>query len=384
MKFNKFKEIKSKAIEILDLDESAKLSDYKEAINEAINEAEQELNERGGGDGPADIGDYFFDLIRSMRNYGKLRAKYKMYQRKKIKNEGTIEKAEKTSKFEIEKEQEEYVEGVQTKSEAMQKAANDEEGRKQIQDDAAKSKDVGKNKIATAGDLKLKKLTGRLKASMSTADENWGTYELDNTPPLTWMAKRWSAQKALSDADYEYNKAKLFADIGLEFDPENKDFATKTIKEGTEKSNKKKEKAKELEAKTAEEQAAAEDKFTEEEKEAMAEVQPMLTKFIGYVSEYEVLAKAIDEELKKSVSDKKEELKKEESEDKKTSISNKIKKLEETIKKRTDDLKDIQKDANKAKDDIPTGKLKKAKLEDKLNDMLKNWEDVQAEHKGGR
>lgn len=385
MKFNEFDKIRKKAIEINGLNESAKLSDYKDSLNEAIDA----INETGEeGVGSEDIGDFFFGHLKAMKSLAILSARYPMIAKKKNKIEL---KAYEKSKA-IEAKGKEVKEQTRENLRANWKAKLDklpvekrEAGREAAKQAIDKKIDFIDQKVKA----EIQKINSKGRADVSQVSDKWSRIEGRNSLPREVWSHRWSASKARTDGNAEVDLIEMKIAVDEKYSNKEGGSMDQQIEKLHKKAQQEKadseEKAKEAEELAKKEENAQFDKLDDATKEAMQELQPILNDFIKFTSEYESTGEEIITTYSE-LENEEDDYEKMDDEEKKANADEhkeSINKLKEEIKKSKAELDESKKSANKAKEELKNKKevAKKGGLWETINKQIQTFVDAQEQYK---
>ena len=347
MKFDEFKKLREKAIEINGLDESADLIEYKDSIHEA-SEAVNEME---------DIGDFFFGHLKAMKSLAILIARYPMTAKKKTKIE--LKAYEKVKTVELKGEKAKEVQRDKLKEVWKLKIE------KLPQEKHAAAREIAKKNI----DQKMSFFDQRIKAEVSKVNSKsrddinqvsakWDRIQGRNELPRKVWNDRWNAAKARIDGNAEADLIEGKIAIEEKYSDGENGSIDKQIERFQKKAKEEKEEAEEK-AKEAEEKAKAEekeqfDKLDDEAKEVFLEMQPILNDFINSTSKYEAATAEVISTFKE-INLEKDDYKKmddEEKESNKDDHKQTLSKLEEELKTYKEEVKEHKKTANTSKDEL--------------------------------
>lgn len=378
MKFNEFKKIREKAIEINGLNESADLNEYKDSIHEAI-EAVNEME---------DIGDFFFGHLKAMKSLGILRARYPMIAKRK--NNIVLKAYEKVKSIEhkAKDKREAYRDSLEQKwRDKINKLPLEkrEIAREAMKNDVNGKIDLFNQKV----DAEVKKVNIKSRNAENSVSDKWDRIQGRNELPRKVWSDRWTASKARLDGNYEVDLIEGKIEIEERYNDKESGSMDQQIERLRKKAQKEKAdsevKAKEAEARAKAEEEEQFDELDDNTKEALKELQPILNDFINAISKYESIATDIENSYGEIDNEKDDynKLSSEEKEESKEEYKETISKLKSDIKSSNAELIQSRKDANLAKSKLDEKKdaAKKAGFWESIQKQIAAFNSAQENHK---
>ena len=378
MKFDEFKKIREKAIEINGLDESADLNEYKDSIHEAI-EAVNEME---------DIGDFFFGHLKAMKSIAILRARYPMIAKRK--NNIVIKAYEKVKSIEhkAKDKREAYRDSLEQKwRDKINKLPLEKRdiAREAMKNDVNGKIDLFNQKV----DAEVRKVNTKSRNAENSVSDKWDRIQGRNELPRKIWSDRWTASKARIDGNVEVDL--IEAKIAIEERYSNKESGSmdQQIERLRKKAQKEKAdsevKAKEAEARAKAEEAEQFDNLDDDTKEIFQELQPILNDFINASAKYDSVAGDITNSLSEFDTEKDDfnKLSDEDKESNKEDHKETINKLKEEISKSKEELAEAKKEANEAKNKLKDKKesASKAGMWDSIQKQIADFERSQNDYK---
>lgn len=360
MKFEKFKELRENAIRKLGLNEDAELSEYKTALNETELEADN-------------WGDFFFDLLRSMRNISRLKAWYTVYNKKRLKLYMAKVNLQQQTKANTVKQEEKAKEA----GEKMLAGAKDPKQKEALEAKIKQQISMIKKKT----ELTTKKQIAKISAQEKDLDAWMRRKEDKNELKINYIARKWTYTKDLADANLEYSKGKAELDAIKKFFPDSDPKKLEGIMKGATEDQKKKEaKAEEVKKKADELQKQTEEANKEKMEEFKKEFEPKMAEFNKATSEFEAAADEVLMDKEKLVEIKKMIEESDDDEEKET-LRGEIEKGEEAVKESKKKMVKARKAANEIKDSISMEKAKKIGMDKGFQQLFDEWQKKQDEFK---
>ena len=378
MKFDEFKKLREKAIEINGLDESADLIEYKDSIHEA-SEAVNEME---------DIGDFFFGHLKAMKSLAILIARYPMIAKRK--NNIAIKAYEKVKSIEhkAKDKREAYRDSLEQKwRDKINKLPLEKRdiAREAMKNDVNGKIDLFNQKV----NAEVKKINIKSRNAENSVNDKWDRIQGRNELPRKIWNNRWNASKARIDGNAEVDLIESKIEIDERYSDKESGSMDQQIERLRKKAQKEKAesevKAKEAEARAKAEEAEQFDNLDDDTKEIFQELQPILNDFINASAKYVSVAGDIINSLSEFDNEKDDfnKLSDEDKESNKEDHKETINKLKEEISKSKEELAEAKKEANEAKNKLKDKKesASKAGMWDSIQKQIADFNKSQDDYK---
>ena len=378
MKFDEFKKLREKAIEINGLDESVDLNEYKDSIHEA-SEAVNEME---------DIGDFFFGHLKAMKSLAILIARYPMIAKRK--NNIAIKAYEKVKSIEhkANDKREAYRDSLEQKwRDKINKLPLEKRdiAREAMKNDVNGKIDLFNQKV----NAEVKKINIKSRNAENSVNDKWDRIQGRNELPRKIWNNRWNASKARIDGNAEVDLIESKIEIDERYSDKESGSMDQQIERLRKKAQKEKAesevKAKEAEARAKAEEAEQFDNLDDDTKEIFQELQPILNDFINASAKYVSVAGDITNSLSEFDNEKDDfnKLSDEDKESNKEDHKETINKLKEEISKSKEELAEAKKEANEAKNKLKDKKesASKAGMWDSIQKQIADFNKSQDDYK---